>query len=240
MNDRIEKVLQGKCILYVTRAALDELGQLAGTVFEQARQLGLDECEIIENESLPQIGDVEQVSEHQLANSITKISASEAIFRLLATKPDPEKKKRGGGKLPTNNPKKFFLATQDTELADKIRTNVPNVPLLRISQSVLLLESPSLSSKKKAENEERSKQSAGTIMTTQEMEIVKDMKRQHRDTNMNAKAETAALTRAKHKAKAPNPLSCKKKKANTVQETDDMTLPIRKRKRSKKTSATEC
>jgi len=235
LKERVEKVLQGNCVLHVIRAALNELDQFSGTSFEQAKQIGLDECDIIENESLPHIVGLDG-AEHQMEQDTSKITASEAIFRLLAaTSISEPKRKRAGERSLSSNPKKFFLATQDKELAGRIRTKVPNVPLLHISQSVLLLEAPSLSSKKSAENDERSKQSAGNIMTTQEMELIKNVKKQE-------SSKIVALTsyRVKQKAKEPNPLSCKKRKTqetHAIKATDSAILPPKKRKRSKKATA---
>mmetsp|Transcript_1883 Transcript_1883/g.2921 ORF Transcript_1883/g.2921 Transcript_1883/m.2921 type:complete len:291 (+) Transcript_1883:94-966(+) len=238
LNERIEKVLQGKCILYVTRAALDELGQLPGPIFEQARRLGLDECAIIENESLPNdacVRDTAEILVDQASNMAATISASEAIRRLLTTTIISDKKSDGGSSS-QNNPRKFFLATQDTELAEQIRSRAPNVPILRISQSVLLLEAPSSSSKRSAANEERSKQAAGTMMTSQELEMVQEMKKQNKVKNVIK--TTPHSTRTKQRAKGPNPLSCKKKKNDAVN-SSDTTQVNRKRKRAKPKSDLE-
>jgi hypothetical protein len=211
---------------------LNELGQLSGTSFEQAKQIGLDECDIIENESLPHIVGLDG-AEHQTEKDASKISASEAIFRLLAATSFTEpKRKRAGERSLSSNPKKFFLATQDKELADRIRTKVPNVPLLHISQSVLLLEAPSLSSKKSAENDERSKLSASNVMTTQEVEMIKNVKKKESN-----KIVTLTSYRVKQKAKEPNPLSCKKRKTqetHAIKSIDSAILPPKKRKRSRK------
>lgn len=230
-------MLQGKCILYVTRAALDELGQLPGPIFEQARRLGLDECAIIENESLPNDARVSDITKNfvdQTSNMEAKISASEAIRKLLTTTIKSEKS--DGGSSSQYNPRKFFLATQDTELAEQIRSSSPNVPILRISQSVLLLEAPSSSSKRSAANEERSKQAAGTMMTSQELEMVQEMKKQNKVKNVIK--TTTHSTRTKQKAKGPNPLSCKKKKSDSVNSFDTAQVN-RKRKRAKPKNESE-
>lgn len=214
---------------------MNELGQLSGTVFELAKKIGLDECDIIENDSIPHVGDLDG-ADHQLEKDASNISASDAIFRLLSpTSATEQKRKRARERSWSSNPKKFFLATQDKELAVRIRTNIPNVPLLHISQSVLLLEAPSFSSKKSAENDERSKQSAGNIMTTQEMEMIKSVKKN--ESNMHDTAATVTSYRVKQKAKEPNPLSCKKRKTqetHAMKPIDRAIIPPRKRKRSKK------
>ena len=219
--------MQGaKCTLYVTRAALDELGKLPGPVFEQARQLGLDECEIIENDSLPPLSQSNAGKEQHDASS--EISASGAIHRLVTAV------EKG-----VSNPRKFFVATQDDELADEIRSTAPNVPILRISQSVMLLEAPSSSSRKQAMNDERSKQSAGTIMTSQEREMVQAVKEQMLQAKKSKETQVVQATRrVKPKAKAPNPMSCKKKRS-MANEAEGSSSTNRKRKRSKKSNVTD-
>ena len=117
----------------------------------------------------------------------------------------------------------------------KILQRYDYVCRVNISQSVLLLEAPSFSSKKSAENDERSKQSAGNIMTTQEMEMIKSVKKN--ESNMHDTAATVTSYRVKQKAKEPNPLSCKKRKTqetHAMKPIDRAIIPPRKRKRSKK------
>ena len=228
LNDRIEKVLQGaKCNLYVARSALDELGSLPGPVFEQARRLGLDECEIIENDSLPPPSPQKTDGKEQQDPS-SEISASEAIHRLVTAVENG-----------VSNPRKFFLATQDAELAEEIRSNAANVPILRISQSVLLLEVPSSSSRKQAARDERSKQAAGTLMTSEEREMVKAVKEQVIQTRKAQETQSIQMTRrVKPKAKAPNPLSCKKKRKAAEETGISAASKNRKRKRTKNSSNT--
>mmetsp|Transcript_23859 Transcript_23859/g.34893 ORF Transcript_23859/g.34893 Transcript_23859/m.34893 type:complete len:288 (+) Transcript_23859:16-879(+) len=238
IHERLGKMLQGcPFALFVARAALKELESLPGEVFTQARQLGLDECEIIEDGSLPpsppkilmrNVGGGNSNDEE--GDDFTEegmISARGAIRRLVLFV-----EKDG-----MCNPRKFFVATQDVELSDEIRSHGPNVPIIKISRAVLLLEAPSVSSKKYATREERGKLvSAGGMTTKEERDLVQTVKKEAR-AEKNAKdaarqdRHAMGIARCKNKAKQPNPLSCKRKK--TAGE-GDKSAGKKKRKRTKK------
>lgn len=184
--DRLHKLLQGSEFkIHTTRSALDELDALPGEMFQEARQFGLDECEIIERCYIPG-----------------------------GAKKDSNPKQDIKALVRNNNTEGWFVATQDEDLSDKIRGYV-NVPQLRLARAVLLLEAPSSASRKYALLEEKDKQmSGGGTMTHDERELIVKMKDAERK-DLEEKeqlADDVGQQRRKRKAKGPNPLSCKKKK----------------------------
>ena len=184
--DRLHKLLQGSEFqIHTTRSALDELDALPGEMFQEARQFGLDECEIIERCYIPG-----------------------------GAKKDSNPKQDIKALVRNNNTEGWFVATQDEDLSDKIRGYV-NVPQLRLARAVLLLEAPSSASRKYAMLEEKDKQmSGGGTMTHDERELIEKMKDVERK-DLEEKeqlADDGGQQRRKRKAKGPNPLSCKKKK----------------------------
>lgn len=221
LYERFPKTLQQEAhTCYVTRSTLAELEKLSTSAaaadsdetnnfFAQARQYGLDECEIIENDKIPPASSTN--TKHTKA--LKEFSdASRDIFNLAT---------EGG-----NNRQAYFVATQDDTLADALRA-MPYVPLFRIGRAVLLLESPSSASRSYTGNLERKKLvSAGGLMTEEERKMVKDVnkkdnkKRKERMKEEQKKLEKRSRdefgggvnTRRKKKAKGPNPLSCKSKK----------------------------
>lgn len=199
---------------YVTRTTISELELLSKSkggnsdetnIFNQARQFGLDECEIIESGNI-----VSTVSERKTKNFS---DASRDIFHLATN----------GG----NNKHAYFVATQDDTLADALR-EMPYVPLFRLGRAVLLLESPSSASRRYTNQTEQSKlKSAGGLMTTEERDIVNVVRKKEKQKmkEMREDEQKKLLKRSreeygvevgynprKKKAKGPNPLSCKKKK----------------------------
>lgn len=207
-----------------------------GGVFMQAHRYGLDECEIIEDhavhltsisskngrrQNLDGGGDISvveniDIDERNNANNAQDdITARMAITRLLRVDHEDHDAPLDPSSI---NPQKYFLATQDEELANHVRTTSPNIPLLRINQSVLLLESPSSSSRKLATKKEIRKQSARSVMTAEESLMVQGVKEQihvkRLEERERKESEDMAFRerRRKSKPRGPNPLSCKKKK----------------------------
>lgn len=220
--ERLERLLSThKFTVYTTRSALEELNVLPGEVFEQARQFGLDDCEIIERKDIGHStsADAKQTAD---SNSNAKSNPKQDIIKLVQN----------------GNPDKWLVATQDETLADKIRS-MPNVPQMRLARASLIIESPSSSSRRNALYEEKGKQSTGGgTMTNEERELLdrlrdeKARKRQRSRSGNGNGARDDETQRKRHKAKGPNPLSCKKKKGESVAKTDG-----KKRNRRKKTSS---
>lgn len=208
--DRLHKLLQGSEFqIHTTRSALDELDALPGEMFQEARQFGLDECEIIERCYIPG-----------------------------GAKKDSNPKQDIKALVRNNNTEGWFVATQDEDLSDKIRGYV-NVPILRLARAVLLLEAPSSASRKYAMLEEKEKQTTGGgTMTNDERELIEKMKDAERK-NLEKKEEELAgdvtKERRKRKAKGPNPLSCKKKKGAA----DASAPESKKRNRRKKNASSQ-
>jgi U3 small nucleolar RNA-associated protein 23 len=216
LSDRFAKTLQGEQFsFYVTRTTLLELELLSKrkgpnsenyNIFAEARQFGLDECEIIEGDKINST-----TSEKKLKNFS---DASRDIFYLATN----------GG----NNKHAYFVATQDDNLADSLR-EMPYVPLFRLGRAVLLLESPSSASRRYTNQTEQSKlKSAGGLMTTEERDIVNVVRKKEKQKMKDIREEEqkklikrsreeygveVGYNPRKKKAKGPNPLSCKKKKA---------------------------
>ena len=227
--ERFSKTLQQEeFTCYVTRSTLNELELLSQqssqykqsgnsderitAVFDQARQYGLDECEIIENCS-----ELVNTNQKKLEKKAFRdfSQASKDIF-CLAT---------DGG----NNRLAYFVATQDDALSDALR-EMPYVPLFRLGRAVLLLESPSSASRQFTGNLEQNKlKSAGGLMTSEERKIVDKvnkrdkkkrremMKEEELKSQKRSRKEIGGCfnERKKKRANGPNPLSCKSKKSKS-------------------------
>ena len=215
LSDRFAKTLQGEPFSFcVTRSTLLELELLYtrkgsnsddSNVFAEARQFGLDECEIIENYNITPTASEKKTKKFS--------DASRDIYHLATN----------GG----NNKLAYFVATQDDALADALR-DMPYVPLFRLGRAVLLFESPSSASRRYTNQTEQSKlKSAGGLMTSEEREIVNVVRKREKQKmkEVREEEEKKLLKRSrdeygvevgynprKKKAKGPNPLSCKKKK----------------------------
>ena len=215
--ERLGKTLQKTDFtFYVTRSALDELASLPGDLFQQARQFGLDECEIIERNTIPGkkkqgkkgADDVAKDDSEEGESSSSSLGEPGDDIRQLVTD--------------GHNRRGYLIGTQDEALSDALR-GLPYVPQLRLSRGVLLLEAPSAASRRQATTQERSKMmSGGGLATKEEKEMVaavreKDRavrKRKAEDARKAAAAGGAGNNdydrRMKKKAKGPNPLSCRK------------------------------
>ena len=228
LYERFAKTLQNEaftcCVARSTLAELEVLAEKAASMgkesdddsninlFAQARQYGLDECEIIENEKVP--ASTVATEDRRNKRALRDFSdASRDIFHLAT---------EGG-----NNRQAFFVATQDDTLADALRS-MPYVPLFRLGRAVLLLESPSSASRSFTGNIEQSKlASAGGLMTAEERQMVKAVNKKDRRKRKEMMQEEQKkmekrsreqvgggfTNRKRKKAKGPNPLSCKNKKS---------------------------
>lgn len=205
-----------KIVLQVTRSALDEISTLCSlatskdnqSLLEEARRFGLDECEIIER------------GPNDQANS----NPAEDILNLVG-KPDNQKGEKDEKHF---NKDGYIIATQDEALSDALR-QWPNVPQMKLSRAVLLLESPSAASRRVSHYEERGKQiTGGGTMTEAEREAIRELRKSKRK-RQGGDLAAHHQERIRKKAKGPNPLSCKKKVTKSAQETGN-----KKRRRKKK------
>jgi len=217
LYERLGKTLQKTDFtFYVTRSALDELASLPGDLFQQARQFGLNECEIIERFAIPgkkkkennKVDDKDDTEEGEGESSSSSLGEPGDDIRHLVTE--------------GNNRRGYLIGTQDEALSGVLR-GLPYVPQLRLSRGVLLLEAPSAASRRQATSQERSKMmSGGGLATKEEKEMVaavreKDRAVRKRKSEEARKAAAAGGAgsndydrRMKKKAKGPNPLSCRK------------------------------
>ena len=192
--ERMDKILQhNQYSLQVTRSCLNELQVLAQhapatkqDAIQQARQWGLDECEIIEPNDIPSGESSDNVTLEELG-----LPGQDVV------------------KLVQSHSTSFIVATQDETLLDILR-GMGLCPLLRLSRGVLLLENPSKVAQQRAHYQETKKYSHAVVNKSERMlaQSVRDEDRSH------AQQQNAQHTRVKRKAKGPNPLSCKKKKTN--------------------------
>lgn len=207
--ERIAKMLQtNEIYFYVTRSALVELDSLPkdDNIYSDARQFGLDECEIIES------------SDNSDSTNNSESSPSLDIQNLV-----------GNG-----NKHGYFVATQDKALSDSLR-DMANVPQLWLTKGVLIFDTPSAFSRKASQIAERVKQkTGGGTMTKDESELIRRLREEKR--NERLKSNESAMQnstdeRKKRKARGPNPLSCKKKKTDEKQEDAESSAKKRRRRR---------
>ncbi|TMW66434.1 hypothetical protein Poli38472_004199 [Pythium oligandrum] len=109
------------------------------------------------------------------------------------------------------NARKFVVATQEVELRKVLRA-VPGVPLIYLNRSVLVFEDISKATLAIVRQEEKAKMAKLDVNEKRKLESVYESDEKDK--------EEDAHQRKKHRAKAPNPLSCKK--------------PTKKKVRSKK------
>ncbi|KAL4235569.1 Small subunit processome component [Mactra antiquata] len=118
------------------------------------------------------------------------------------------------------NKHKYFVATQDAEFTEKIRS-LSGIPLLYISFNTIHIDSPADMSKSVASMKlERNLAPTDFAMTK-----IKELKKEELGI-----VDEPVTKKKKHKMKGANPMSCKKKKKRTQEEI----LEIKKKKRRKK------
>mmetsp|Transcript_2014 Transcript_2014/g.3654 ORF Transcript_2014/g.3654 Transcript_2014/m.3654 type:complete len:269 (+) Transcript_2014:136-942(+) len=220
ITERLKKLLQDESFtIYTTRSILDELNSIPGECFQQARQFGLDECDIIEREDI-------------LTSSSANIDDSRTSNQKLGSIP----KEDIFAMVKNGNPNGWFIATQDEDLSDKIR-GIVNVPLIRLARAVLLLEGPSSATRKDVQYREKGKQmTGGGTMTHDERELISKLKnaeKKSKEIQVDHTADSVGQLRRKRKAKEPNPLSCKKK-TKIEEPKPEKKKRIRKRKKGSK------
>lgn len=209
--DRLDRMLQhANFQLHVTQSSLDELEQLATQVaadkkglLEEARQWGQTNCAHI----LPKHEEEDQST----SSHIEKLGvAAKDIWKWTASGLSSNKTKADHAS--TKDRHKYFVASQDEDLLDALRS-MGGVPIIRLARgSVLLLEQPSKSATAQAGREEKSKWT-GNVSET-EKRLVQVVVAHERSERQKQQSSMAPPMRRKRKAKAPNPLSCKKKDSN--------------------------
>ena len=190
LRDRLDRTLQHQQFsLQVTRSSLDELEKLflanKNQSFKEARQWGLDYSDrIIERVDIPESAD---------ANDGNLGIAGSEILNLIQSKPQ------------------HFVCSQDETLLDSLRA-LGTTPLIRLSRGVLLLENPSKSSVNQANYKEKAKWSIAGSIKEHERKLVDQVKQAYRQDRERVRKAVPTHARVKHKAKGPNPLSCKKRR----------------------------
>jgi len=194
IGERMEKLLQHASFsLQVTRSSLDELEILAQhapadkrEAILQARQWGLDECEIIESGAVPK-------KEVHLSNEELGKPGQDIV------------------KLVQSHEHSYVVATQDETLLDSLRSAGSCCPLMRLSRGVLLLENPSKAAQQRAQCQETKKYLHSSVNKSERL-LAKSVREEEK--SHCTQQESQQHSRTKRKAKGPNPLSCKKKSAS--------------------------
>lgn len=124
------------------------------------------------------------------------------------------------------NASKYFVATQEAELRDYLR-KLPGIPLLHIQRTVLLLESPSSSSRHVSTNAEADKIRKFGGAESETLEIARKVRLQDR-ADKRRQDGMASTAPKKQKAKGPNPLSVLKKKGNIDSQAQKTTKSLSK------------
>mmetsp|Transcript_9857 Transcript_9857/g.15146 ORF Transcript_9857/g.15146 Transcript_9857/m.15146 type:complete len:263 (+) Transcript_9857:78-866(+) len=209
IQERLHRTLQHqKFSINVMRSTLVELDTLSKQntprkeIFQQARQWGLDHSDnIIESD----ISDDHTTQEEHLS-----VAGGQMVL-LIKSRPS------------------FFVCTQDETLLN-IARQLGKSPIMRVSRGVLILENPSKASTRRVSSEERAKWSIeGRVKEheTKLIDCVKDcQEKEHQLTQSGCKK----TSRRKPKAKGPNPLSCKRSRRASKEDSDE-TKKKRKRRR---------
>jgi U3 small nucleolar RNA-associated protein 23 len=231
--DRIGKILQtNEFTLFVTRSALVELDKLPkdNPIFSDARQFGLDECEIIERFEKNNSSSNKKRKDNESNND--NDAEEEEEEEELTPSQDIENLVKDGNK------QGYFVATQDKKLSDTLR-NMIYIPQMWLTKGVLIFDTPSAVSRKASQRDEREKQkTGGGTMTPDESELIQRLRAERIRKNNQVKGvggRSDGNTRGKRKASEPNPLSCKKKKTNQKQKqpSGDGSTKKKRRKRNK-------
>ncbi|CAM0912503.1 unnamed protein product [Alopecurus aequalis] len=138
------------------------------------------------------------------------------------------------------NPEHYFVATQDSDLREKLR-EVPGVPVIYGLKNSLFIEQPSVQQRKFAQLDEEKRIH---MEKTEFKKLLKASSEGKASSDAPGGAEKSKFKR--NRAKGPNPLSCKKKKTKpqtSAAENQDNKSDgeakrkrVRKRKRSGKDS----
>lgn len=184
IRDRLEKLLQsGKVSFHVLQSVITEMKKV-GKSAENAINFANSYCEIINDDKV-----AGESPNEKLQNFLAK-SDKESLI---------EKRK------------KFFVATQDQELRQKLG-NQPGIPLIYLNKVTLVLEAPSKASQNFSSQVETKKMT----LTEGESTIMKKISKSSAGLNttkiiveekITPVEKEAAPVRRKRKASEPNPLS---------------------------------
>lgn len=227
LQDRLNKLLQHCAFsLLVTQSSLDELETLAAQIaakkelFLQAVVWARTNCvrilplhESTSHESNPTTTSTTKFSTAgQDIWNWTNPSSTTTVDSTVTSAAATDNSKQGAVK-PVQ---KYFVASQDEELLDALRT-MGGVPIIRLARgSVLLLEQPSKSATALAGKEEKHKWTGS--VSEPEKRLIQVVKEHERSERSKDRSSTTMIVRRKRKATQPNPLSCKTKKSATENE----------------------
>ena len=122
-----------------------------------------------------------------------------------------------------NNQHGLFIATQDHELRDVLRS-MPGIPLLHVNHNVIVLEKPSTTS----------------IEVSEQQDSIRLIREHEQGIISKIKTEKSETQRKKRKGpKGPNPLSVKKKQKTSEAENRKGTTKTRKTRRSQKKKSSQ-
>jgi U3 small nucleolar RNA-associated protein 23 len=224
--------------LYITRSSLRELQTLSEQVtnetkkqlFCQARQWGLDECDVIlEDKDIPTTAKASSRDDDKtLKSNHTMLDLGQPgqdVLALVEQAATLSSHSRHASPVVDQ----YMVATQDEILLDTLR-QLGMTPLFRLARAVLLLESPSKSAQAKFQTREHQKWTAAG--TKPEQALVECVKAGQETIHAPPKQ-----VRRKRKAKGPNPLSCKKRKTPTENTATTTNKRKRRRKQNKNSSS---
>jgi rRNA-processing protein FCF1 len=208
--DRLDRLLQHCQVqLYITASSLEELSKLSERapedkveLFKQAHQFACKHCQTIQDIPSDESSSVDSRRTTDARGWKDLSAAGQDLLRVVAAADN-----------------KYFVASQDEAVLDVVRRS-GSVPVIRLARgSVLLLEQPSKGAAQQDSREERQKWSVKGTVTEQEKMLVACVKEQEkREKRKEAVQGTGGHVpqqqRRKQKAKGPNPLATKKKRAS--------------------------
>lgn len=212
---RVQRLLQTHRLEFVvTRSTLQELLQLQqhGTVFVETYQWAVKNChKILETQDIP------TTYTATIPSSLDDKSPGSDILKVLTDSDE-------------SSPK-YILASQHESLLAVVRS-LGSMPIVRLARgSVLLLEHPSTQATSKDRHAEKRKWNhVASEQEKQLLQVVHEERQQQRP-------QQQGQVRRKHKAKGPNPLSCKKRQSSTGPSTGER--PNKRRRRNKSSAAVD-
>lgn len=208
LRQRIERVLQdaqSETRFYILQSSVDEMKSLLtkleeqkhakADVFRQARDWATDNCTTLDDGEATEERKEEEEEEDD--DSKMKTSVENKTIKYIRSVSQP-----------------YIVSSQDEYLLDKLR-GMGTVPIVRLANgSVLLLENPSTRSKQQATSKEVKKWKSS--LGEKEQELVRMVKEEKKKPQQQIPPHLKRqMTK---KAKGPNPLSCKKKRSDTPEE----------------------
>jgi len=133
------------------------------------------------------------------------------------------------------NPK-YFIAVQDETLRKEL-AKIPGIPLLYLTNNVMMLEPPSLASKKLVQERGEQHTNAPRNIVKMARKVSKEIHQEENESDTKQyNSALRYLNRNNTKAKGPNPLSVKKKQKKITDQNEpkpDAEKKKRKRKRTR-------